>query len=269
MARFEVIHRRGAARATLVAAPEAPGWRVSPAGYPLWMIEAHLPAGATLSWPHPHGEEAIYVKAGALQLDGTRACPPGSALILEAGATPVVEATVASVVVGMGTEGGWRPSGGPAGDAAYVGDRTHLIGPRGIAEWARPPTKLTRYYTTSTCPGCRIMLMYSASEQQYGSAVHSHSGDELIHVLKGRIRVGSTWAEPGDTVAIPADVRYRFQTGDDGYGFINYRADASYYVQVDGTRLLEAGGHSQFVYTGDGTDYVSAEAYAAGPTATR
>src|SRR5262249_38922021 len=124
-------------------------------------------------------------------------------------------------------------------------------------------------FTTSTCPTCRLMLMYSSSLERYASAVHSHTADELIHVLRGRIRVGSEWAEPGDTVAIPADTRYRFQTDDDGYGFLNYRADASYYVAVDGTRLLEAGGGGQFVYTGDGADYISAEAYTAGPPATQ
>jgi hypothetical protein len=113
------------------------------------------------------------------------------------------------------------------------------------------------------------MLMYSACTEQYASAVHSHTQDELIHVLGGRIRVGSQWAEPGDTLAVPADVRYRFSTAEDGYAFINYRADASYYVPVTGAPSLEAGGNAQFVYTGDGTDYISEEAYAAGPPVTR
>jgi hypothetical protein len=266
---FEIVHRRDAARTTLAAAPDVEAWRASPVGYPLWMTQGRLPAGTPLRWPDPHGEEAIFVLAGELSLDDGRVATTGSALILEAEAAPVVVAATDSVVLAMGTAGGATPDGGPVGPAAPGGRRVHLIGRQGIAVWARAPSKLTRYFTTSTCPTCRLMLMYSASQERYASAVHSHTADELIHVLRGRIRVGLEWAERGDTVAVPADTRYRFQTDVDGYGFLNYRADACYYVAVDGTRLLEAGGGGQFVYTGDGTDYISAEAYAAGPPETR
>ena len=31
----------------------------------------------------------------------------------------------------------------------------------------------------------------------------------------------------GDTIAIPADLRYGFRSGPDGFGFLNYRPDAS------------------------------------------
>jgi quercetin dioxygenase-like cupin family protein len=268
MKTFEIVPGR-VVRTTLAAAPDVEAWRASPAGYPLWMTEADLPAGTALHRPQRRGEEAIFVLSGELAVDDGRTAPAGSALILEAEAAPDVVARTESTILAMGTAGGRTPSGGPVGDAAPGGRHTHLVGPQGIAVWARPPSKLTRYFTTSTCPTCRLMLMYSSSQERYASAVHSHTADELIHVLKGRIRVGAQWAEPGDTVAIPADARYRFQTDDDGYGFLNYRADASYYVAVDGTRLLEAGGGGQFVYTGDGADYISAEAYAAGPPSTR
>jgi hypothetical protein len=202
----------------------------------------------------------VLVKSGRLRLADGRECPAGGVLVVEARSVPAVEAVEPAVVVAMGTVDGVLPAGGPAG-SVEPGDRTHLIGPRGIAEWARPPAKLTRYYTTSSCPGCRLMLMHSASTRQYGSQVHSHTADELIHVLTGSIRIGSTWVEPGDTLAIPADVKYRFESGDEGYGFVNYRPDASHYVAVDGTRHLEAGGGEQFAYTGDGADYVSREDY--------
>jgi quercetin dioxygenase-like cupin family protein len=281
MRKFQVVHR---AEAPSDAGPlaervdgtgggsEVEAWRLSPDSYPLWMHEVHLPAGARLSWPSEHGEEAVFVKTGQLRLlddaaddTGTatgRRCPAGGVLVVEAGAVPAVDATEPAVLVAMGTAGGRLPSGGPVG-SVEPGTRTHLLGPRGIAEWARPPAKLTRYFTTSSCPGCRLMLMHSASTEPYGSQVHSHTADELIHVLTGSVRIGSTWVEPGDTLAIPADVRYRFESGDQGYGFINYRPDASYYVSVDGTRHLEAGGGEQFVYTGDGTDYVGPEEYQA------
>jgi hypothetical protein len=268
MKTFEIVGGRRA-RTTLAAAPDVEAWRASPEGYPLWMTEARLPAGTALRWPERHGEEAVFVLAGELSLDDGRTAPAGSALILEAAAAPELVARCDAMVLAMGTDRGRPPSGGPVGDAAPGGRHTHLVGPQGIAVWARPPSKLTRYFTTSTCPRCRLMLMYSSSEERYASAVHSHTADELIHVLKGRIRVGSQWVEPGDTLAVPADTRYRFQTDHDGYGFLNYRADASYYVGVDGTRLLEAGGGGQFVYTGDGVDYISAEAYAAGPPSTQ
>ena len=264
MNRFQVVHRAGAPADAGPLADRLPGgaqaWRLSPDGYPLWMHEVHLHAGARLDWPDRHGEEAVFVRSGAVRLADGREAPTGSVLVVEGRAQPAVEAVGAAVLVVMGTVGGALPSGGPNG-TVEPGDRTHLVGPRGVAEWARPPAKLTRYYTTSSCPSCRLMLMHSASTEPYGSQVHSHTADELIHVLTGSVRVGSTWVEPGDTLAIPADVKYRFQSGDAGYGFLNYRPDASYYVAVDGTRHLEAGGGEQFVYTGDGADYVGAEGY--------
>jgi quercetin dioxygenase-like cupin family protein len=266
--KFQVLHRAGAPagagpladRIVGGAAAAVEAWRLSPEGYRLWMHEVHLPAGAGLSWPDRHGEEAVLVRSGRLRLADGRDCPAGSVLVVEARSVPAVEAIEPAVLVAMGTVGGALPAGGPAG-TVEPGDRTHLLGPRGIAEWARPPAKLTRYYTTSSCPGCRLMLMHSASAERYSSQVHSHTADELIHLLSGSVRVGSTWVEPGDTLAIPADVKYRFESGDQGYEFVNYRPDASYYVAVDGTRHLEAGGGEQFVYTGDGADYVGPEDY--------
>jgi mannose-6-phosphate isomerase-like protein (cupin superfamily) len=276
MNRFQVVHRAEAPADAGPLADRLPGggeaWRLSPDGYPLWMHEVHLPAGARLEWPDRHGEEAVFVRSGAVRLSDGREAPAGSVLVVEGRSQPTIEAvgtpggtpgdTGPAVLVAMGTDGGALPSGGPNG-TVEAGARTHLVGPRGIAEWARPPAKLTRYYTTASCPGCRLMLMHSASTEPYGSQVHSHTADELIHVLTGSVRVGSTWVEPGDTLAIPADVKYRFQSGGSGYGFINYRPDASYYVAVDGTRHLEAGGGEQFVYTGDGADYVGPDDYEA------
>ncbi|HKA03495.1 MAG TPA: hypothetical protein VKD67_04170, partial [Acidimicrobiales bacterium] len=139
MKAFEIVHRRDASRATLAAAPDVEARRASPVGYPLWMIDGRLPAGTALRWPHLHGEEAIFVLAGELMLDDGRTVPTGSALILEAEAAPVVVAATESMVLAMGTVGGVRPAGGPVGDAAPGGRRVHLIGPQGIAVWARAP----------------------------------------------------------------------------------------------------------------------------------
>jgi hypothetical protein len=71
------------------------------------------------------------------------------------------------------------------------------------------------------------------------------------------MQVGSRWLHAGDTLAVPADLRYRFRTGPDGYGLLNYRPDATYYVAVDGRRALEGGvGGGDFSWSPDGADYL-------------
>jgi len=69
--------------------------------------------------------------------------------------------------------------------------------------------------------------MYTSRSERYESAPHSHSQDELIHLLDGEIVLGSYRLGPGDTLAVAADRRYRFNSGDAGFGFLNYRRGPS------------------------------------------
>ena len=78
--------------------------------------------------------------------------------------------------------------------------------------------------------------------QEYVSATHSHSTDELIHLVWGELRLGSQTMRPGDTLAVDADRRYGFRSGPDGFGFLNYRRDASEQVVERGSPPRREGG---------------------------
>jgi hypothetical protein len=83
------------------------------------------------------------------------------------------------------------------------------------------------YYADSTCPTCRITVLSVGRSFAYESAPHSHTEDELIHVVAGGIHVGRRRLGPGDTIAIAAGARYGFHGDDEGFVFVNYRRDAS------------------------------------------
>ena len=238
-------------------------WRASPPGFRLWMLEVDLPAGATLAWPESHGEQAVVVREGALRVDG-RSAGEGHVVVLEADAAPSVEVEVPTRVLAMGNHDPAPPTDGPFG-APAGGGRTHVVGPGGVAGREGPPGKVTRYYATACCPTCRLLLAWSSRMDEHVAAVHSHTQDELIHLVRGSIQVGARWLHAGDTLAVPANTRYRFRTGPDGYGFLNYRPDATFYVPVEGTRGLEAGRGGDFAWCPDGIDYLSEEAWAEGP----
>jgi hypothetical protein len=101
-----------------------------------------------------------------------------------------------------------------------------MIGPKGM--WSSQGDKRdTRIYADSHCDTCKTTIFYTARMEEYISAGHSHSQDELIHLLWGEINVGRRKLTAGDTIAIPKDLRYGFRSGADGFGFLNYRPDAS------------------------------------------
>ena len=76
--------------------------------------------------------------------------------------------------------------------------------------------------------------------------------DELIHVLRGELRVGRRVVGEGDTLWVAADRRYKLYSGDDGVHFINYRRDASAMTspKYDGP-LLEAGESTNMTWAND------------------
>ena len=188
---------------------------LSPGDWPLWGTRATLAPGASLSWDADHGDEAIYVLDGALEMDGKR-CPAKGSVIVEAGIPATLTATEPTTIVHFGAR---SPQPGS-------GVKVHMIGPNGV--WAaRDEKRDTRMYADSTCPTCTATIFYTSRAEPYVSAGHSHSQDELIHMLWGEINVGRRKLTAGDTIAIPADLRYGFRSGPDGFGFLNYRPGAS------------------------------------------
>ena len=205
------------------AAPECR--LVSPAGFSLWLVDIELAAGGELHLPAIHGDEAIAVLSGRLQA-GERICVPHGAVIVEAGAGEVVLRVLEDArIVHMGPSDPVVPTNGLNG-TPLPGDAIHVVGPRGTYA-AVEPGRDTHYFADSTCPTCRLTLLYTSRSREYVSETHSHSQDELIHLLWGELRLGSQVVRPGDTLAIAADRRYGFRSDEAGFGFLNYRRDAS------------------------------------------
>jgi quercetin dioxygenase-like cupin family protein len=205
----------------------------SPPDASIWMGTALVDAGATLSWEPGHGEEAIFVERGELRLEG-RICEAGGALVIEANARPTVSAQTESRIIHMGAHD--APSL-PEGVVPHV----HMVGPRGTFE-AIEPGRETRFFADATCGTCSVWLLATSRSFAYESPIHSHSRDELIHVLRGEIRIGSLTVGPGSTVFIAADQLYHFRSSPEGFAFLNFRSAASQ-MTIRGQRekIIESG----------------------------
>jgi len=168
---------RGSASSTLVAFD----------GFPLWAVGGRLSPQTELAWKAGHGDEAVYVASGELQIAG-RTCPAGGAVVVEAGFEARLSSAGGASVLHFGP---WDPE--PSSEGRYgapaLGRRAvHVVGPGGTYA-ATEPGRDTRMFADSTCPTCRITLFVSGRDGAYESAPHSHSADEILYVLRGDIRL--------------------------------------------------------------------------------
>lgn len=194
-----------------------------PSSLPLWVRRAVLAPGEVLRCGG--GEQALYVLDGSLAVDG-RVCPAGGAVIVEGSARPEVAAPEGASVVHFGTR---RPGG--------TGVDVHVVGPGGT--WAQVGGgRDTRYFADSECEHCDVTLFWSGRDHEYVSAPHSHSADELIHVVTGEVHVGRRVLGPGSTIAVAAGRRYGFRSP--GFGFLNYRPHVATHTR-DGVTMEEGG----------------------------
>ena len=198
---------------------------VGPVGASLWLARVQLDDGASIRWNSSHGDEALYVVSGALEVDGLT-CPADGAVIVEAAVTTTVTASGPTEVVHVGPADPTPPTDGVHGPAATEGRGVRVIGTGGV--WSRAEDiRRTRFFADATSPTCRLWLLYTERLAAAETPGHSHSEDELIHVLKGTIRLGRREAGPGDSVWIAGDRRYQLRS-DGPFAFLNYRRDASF-----------------------------------------
>jgi mannose-6-phosphate isomerase-like protein (cupin superfamily) len=208
-----------------------------PEGYSLWQVEGELAEGAELRWAASgHGDEAVYLLDGELDVDGVR-CGPETTAIVEAGVAVTMRAVTASRVIHAGPSSTEPPRDGLLGAAKDDGHSVHVV----PLEDARPlyldRPRGPRYYADSTCETCRIAFFKVASDEASVAASHIHSEDEIIRVLTGELQVGRTTVPAGMSVAIPGNYRYGFRTPG-AYSFLNYRRDASTYVAAPGSEPI-------------------------------
>lgn len=177
----------------------------------------------------------MYVLSGELKV-GKHSCPPGSALLLEAHAQPVLEVSQDTELIHVGSRL-------PAGQGGSV----HLVGPRGWFHSGEREKVDATWFADGTCPTCRIAFFSVARPPapERPGPVHTHSQDEIIHVLEGQVRLGARRFGAGTSLCIPAEVRYALTIGDVGAKFLNYRplpSHQTYFERGGDTRVEEEGG---------------------------
>lgn len=222
---------------------------LSPEGYSLWLAEAEVGPGSVLSWGAAHGDEVVHVGSGRL-LVADRECPAGGIVVVERGAVVDTVAPEGATVLHFGSslEHAGEADGGPR-----RGGGVHVIGPEGVVAHEEP-TRVSRIYADGTCATCSVHMLLSSRTTRYRSAAHSHTQDELIHLLEGEISLGSHHLRPGDSLCIPADTRYRFESGEDGYRFLNFSAARSGYVPAPGA-VSSAAAEARMAPTGARSEY--------------
>lgn len=196
--------------------------------FSLWVRRAELAPGEPYGIDGAHGDEALYVQTGAIRL-GEREVEAGGVAVIEADAdASFLAGPDGATLVHVGPTDPTQPTDGAYGppDAGVRG--VHLVGPRGMMA-IEQPGRSTRFFADSACATCRITLFSTARSERYRSAAHSHSEDEILYVLDGEIQVGSTTLAADMGAAIPGDEVYGFQSGDNGFRFLNFRRDVSTY----------------------------------------
>jgi hypothetical protein len=190
---------------------------MSPDDYGLRLDLVELDAGGAISWGPAHGDDALFVFDGELEVDG-HPCPAGGAVIVEAGVPATVRATTTTRLGSYRTRDAM-----PARAGAYV----HVVGPRGVDVFGDPATVAARFLTNASCPTCRLSLFEVIRDRERPGRPHSHSADEIIFITAGEMVLGARRLGPGTALSIPGGVRYAEGSGPAGCVFVNYRAEPS------------------------------------------
>ena len=104
------------------------------------------------------------------------------------------------------------------------------------APWVREvepqqgPRKLGAQVIGDLDEGLRAMIIALAPNKP--GNLHSHSQDEIIHILEGGFTIGKRELGPGHVMFIKADTQYKFDTGPDGVRFMNIRPGPANYHMV-------------------------------------
>lgn len=197
----------------------------------LWAVRGTLEQGSQLHWDERHGDQVLFLVCGRAHINGQE-IPVDGAVFIEAGTAAVLTALALSEVVHFGSV---SPEAADSSGTLLKTEKPgiHIVS-RDEADGAmitspEGVTYNTQYYQDGTCETCSAVLLRVETSESVDVAPHSHSVDEIIHVLRGEIRIGSRLVGPGMSLGVPGNMRYAFKTPGP-VEFINYRADLSYYV---------------------------------------
>jgi hypothetical protein len=201
-----------------------------PADYALWRVFGQLEKGTEVRWSDEHGDEGIYLLEGVLDVGGSRVTA-GSVVIVESGVPARAVAIESASLLHLGSL---------AGRSDVEGKSVHVVDPSSAVKTSAGNG--TQYwFSDGTCPTCRIVLFVSDHPQETGyvAASHTHSQDEIIHILDGEIQVGRHRVAAGMSIAVPKGVRYGFRS-QGPFRFLNFRKDVSLYTAAPGsTPIIE------------------------------
>jgi hypothetical protein len=222
---------------------------LSPADYRLWLAELEFDDGGGVEGAG-RGSEAFYVFDGELGVDG-RVCPVGGAVVIESGVAAQLEARGHVRAAHFGSRRDASGSRSPLGPPAPDGHVVHVLGPGGNWRSGQREGVDAVWFTDSTCPTCRSAFFVVSSSEAHRGPSHSHSQDEIIFLIDGRIRMGAQEYGPGTALCIPGGTRYAFEGLPDGHRFLNFRTDVSYQTNAHGQPLLETAASRDGAYVGD------------------
>lgn len=197
---------------------------VEPGRFPLTLHRIDLEPGERFEAGAGEADIVIYVWTGGLGSGGC-SLPAGSSLIVERGARAMVQAgfEASSVFVFTGSEPG-RGEGGHV----HLLPRARVPACERMSEQSETGGAI---HADSDCPTCEVWLHenhFAGAEapgpEEAARGIHSHSEDEIIVVLSGRMRLGAKLVGPGTALAIAADTLYSFTAGPEGLSFVNFRA---------------------------------------------
>jgi len=86
------------------------------------------------------------------------------------------------------------------------------------------PDKITmRPGTTGRIEGLQVMhvhegapyITFLESQANHYAQIHSHTEDEIMVVVKGRMLFNGEWCEVGSLIFVPANEEYWYSTGDE------------------------------------------------------
>lgn len=205
-----------------------------PDDWHLWVLTAELEEGSSLEWTADHGEEALYLLSGSLEVDGSNV-EPGSVVVVESAAPARVAATRPVRIMHFGTDSLRAPSDGTFGAPDDADRSAHVVGPDGLyVKRTEGHPLTTTMFADSACRTCRVNLFTVSGPDGYRTPSHVHSEDEIISVLEGELQVGRNSVRAGNSIAVPGGFRYGFSAKGD-FKFINYRRDVSSVVVAPGS----------------------------------
>lgn len=212
------------------------GFAVSPViagpADPLHLQRLCLTPPATLAWSDSGRGFILYVKSGAVEVEGQEVGAGGSITAEHAAALRLTAGVHAELLMF---------SQGPAGELGTqgAGGHIHILPPQSVPRrkhYAGYEHIGGALFADASCPTCSLWLHENSFWGNHGADLHTHSEDEIIVVLTGQVILGRQSHGPGTVIAVAAHTVYGFATDGDGTTIINFRPASPTYQSRNAAR---------------------------------